>query len=85
LGVMDYNLHVDSMQQIQHKSFEQNPCLMKISAKKSRPLGLPSSKALITNEMRESASVCKLHYMEDKNFQQNVGLVASGQQRKVHW
>jgi hypothetical protein len=34
--------------------------------------------------MRESASVCKLHYMEDKNFQQNVGLVASGQQRKIH-
>jgi hypothetical protein len=30
------------------------------------------------------ASVCKLHYMEDKNFQQNVGLVSSGQERKVH-
>ncbi len=26
---MDYNLHVDSMQQIRHKSFEQNPCFNK--------------------------------------------------------
>ncbi len=44
--VMDYNLHVGSMQQIQHKSFEQNPCLINILAKKCRPLGMPSQQGI---------------------------------------
>jgi hypothetical protein len=35
-----------SMQQIRHKSFEQNPCLINISAKKCRPLGMPSQQGI---------------------------------------
>ncbi len=46
LVVMDYNLHVDSMQRIRHKSFEQNPCLINILAKKCRPLGMPSQEGI---------------------------------------
>jgi hypothetical protein len=46
LVVMDYNLHVDSMQQIQHKSFEQNPYLLNISVKKCRQLGMPTQQGI---------------------------------------
>jgi hypothetical protein len=35
--------------------------------------------------MRETESVCKFHSMINKNYLQHVGLVSSGQQRKVRW
>jgi hypothetical protein len=59
---------------------------MKISTKKRRSLGLPSPHGFITKGMRETEIVYKLHSMADKNYLQNVGLVASlgeGQRRKV--
>ncbi len=34
--------------------------------------------------MRESESVHKLHIMANKNYLQDVGLVSSGQRRKLH-
>ncbi len=44
--VMNYNLHVDSIQQIRQKNFEQNPCLINILAKKCGPLGMPSQQGI---------------------------------------
>jgi hypothetical protein len=76
------------VQQSRHKSFEQNPCLIKISANKCRPLDMPSrlplSKELITKEAREIESVYKHHSIVNKKDLQHVGRVSSGQQRKVH-
>jgi hypothetical protein len=34
--------------------------------------------------MRETESVHKLHIMVNKNYMQDVGLVSSGQRRKLH-
>ena len=61
---MGSNLNEGSMQQSRHNNFERNHCLMKISAKKRRPLGCLPSKALITKAMRETESGDKLHSME---------------------
>jgi hypothetical protein len=44
--IMNYNLHAGIMKPSRHKFFEQNPCLMKIWAKKCRPLGLPSQQGI---------------------------------------
>ncbi len=85
--IMNYTLHAGSMKQCRHNIFEQNPSLMKFWRKIIAHWACLPSKALITNEMGlmgESASVCKLHCMKNKNYQQHVGLVSSGQQRKVH-
>jgi hypothetical protein len=84
---MNYNLHSGSMKQSRQNIFEQNPCLMKISAKSVVHWASLLSKALITKDIRETESVCKLHSMVNKNYLQLVGLVSSGQQteqRKVN-
>jgi hypothetical protein len=44
--IMNYNLHAGSMKPSRHKNFKQNSCLMKISAKTCRPLGLPSQEGI---------------------------------------
>ena len=80
---MGSNLNSGSMQQSRHNNFERNHCLMKISAKKCRPLGCLPSKALITNEMRGTESGYKLHYIVGKYCLQQVGLVSSEQRRKL--
>jgi hypothetical protein len=81
--IMGSNLHAGSMQQSRHNQFEQNHCLMKISAKKCRPLGCLPSKALITKEMRGTESGNKLHSMVVKYYLQEVGPVSKGQRRKL--
>ena len=80
---MGSNLNAGSMQQSRHNNFEQNHCLMKISATKCRPLGCLPSKASITDMIREIESVHKFHIIVDKNYPQQVGLVSSGQRRKL--
>jgi hypothetical protein len=80
---MGSNLNSGSMQQSRHNNFERNHCLMKISAKKCLPLGCLPSKALITKEMRGTESGHKLHYIVGKYCLQQVGLVSSGQRRKL--
>ena len=40
--IMNFNQYKDSMQHIRLNVFDQNHCLMKISAKMYRSLGLPS-------------------------------------------
>jgi hypothetical protein len=82
--IMGSNLNADSMQQSRHNHFEQNHNLMKISAKKCRPLGCLPSKALITKEMRGTERGHKLHSMVGKYYLQQVGLVLSGQRRKLN-
>jgi hypothetical protein len=66
--IMGSNLHAGSMQQSGHNNFEQNHCLLKISAKKCRPLGCLPSKALIAKEMRGTESGNKLHSMVWKKY-----------------
>ncbi len=74
------------MQQSRHTNFEQNHLLMKISAKRDRgrrhrddgdgshwAARLPSE---MTKEMRGTESVDKLHFMVDKQYLQDVGLVS---------
>ena len=78
------NLHVDSMQQIRHKNFEQNPCLINILAKSVACWACLPSKALLTKETREIDNVNKLHCIVNKKELQHVGRISSGQQRKVH-
>ena len=80
---MGSNLNADSMQQSRHNHFEQNHNLMKISAKKCRPLGCLPSKALLTEEMKGTGSGYKLHSMVWKYYLQQVDLVLSGQRRKL--
>ena len=80
---MGSNLNAGSMKQSRHNHFEQNNSLMKISAKKRRPLGCLPSKALITKEMRGTESGNKLHSMVGKYYLQQVVHVSSGQRRKL--
>jgi hypothetical protein len=81
--IMGSNLHAGSMQQRRHNQFKQTHNLMKISAKKCRPLGCLPSKALVTKEMRGTESGNKLHYMAGKYYLQEVGPVSSGPRRKL--
>ncbi len=82
---MNYNQNSGGMKQSRHNIFEQNAHLIKNSAKKCRPLGLPSQQGVDNNrDERGRESVYKLHSMVNKNNLQHVGRVSSGQQRKVH-
>ena len=83
LLIIGSNLHADNMQQSRHNHFEQNHCLMKISAKRYRPLGCLPSMALITKEIRVTESGNKLHSMAWKYYLQQVDLVSSGQRRNL--
>ncbi len=80
---MGSNLHEGSMQQNRHYNIEQNHCLMKISVRKCRPLCCLPSKASITKETRGRDNVDKLHSGVGKDYLQQVGLVSSGQRRKL--
>jgi hypothetical protein len=76
------------MQQSRNNHFEQNRQLIKISASpKLLPIGFACpaslSKALITKKMRGTESGNKLHSMVLKYYLQHVGLVSSGQKRKL--
>jgi hypothetical protein len=84
LLIIGSNLHAGNMQQSRHNNFEQNHCLMKISAKRCRPLGCLPSKALITKEMRGTESGNMIHSMVWKYHLQQVDLVSSGQRRKLY-
>jgi hypothetical protein len=77
-------LYAGSIQQNIHHNLEQNHLLLKILAKKCRSLGLFSSKLLIRKEGRGAESVNKLHSMVDRYYLQHVGLVSSGQRRKLY-
>jgi hypothetical protein len=66
--IMKHNLHAGSMKQSRQNILEQNPCLMKSSAKNVSHWACLPSKASITNEMRESDSVYKLHSMVNENY-----------------
>ncbi len=74
---MNYNLQAaGSKVQSIHTIFEQNPLLMKVSAKKCPALSSLPSKALITKEKRETESVYKLHSVVNKYYMQQDGLVS---------
>ncbi len=55
--IMNNNLQAGSMKQSRYNIFEQNPCLMKNSAKKCRALGLPSQQD-INNKWDERDREC---------------------------
>jgi hypothetical protein len=55
--IMSYNLHAGSMKQSRHNILKQNPGFMKNSAKKCRPLCLPSQHGM-DNKWDERVSKC---------------------------
>ena len=81
---MNWNLLKYSMKQDRHNFFRQNHALMKHSRKNVASWACIPSKALITNDMRETKIVSWLQFMINKNNQQQVGCFSLGQRRKSH-
>jgi hypothetical protein len=72
------------MQQCRHIFFEQNHVLMNKSSKNRRCLGSPSQQGINKKCDERDRERHKLHIMVNKNYLQDVGLVSSGQRRKLH-